>query len=65
MSPLRIIGRGALSQLPSLQTLMCTNNPDLSFIHPSALSKNGSEEETREEWPPIKHVSGANILHSK
>lgn len=62
MAPLRLIGRGALSQLPSLQTLMCTNNPDLSFIHPSALSKNGTEEETREEWPPIRHASVSLFL---
>lgn len=57
MSPLRMIGRGALGQLTSLQTLYCTNNPYLSYIHPLAFGKNGTEDEIRTEWPPIKHVN--------
>lgn len=56
MSTLRMIGRGGLGQLSSLKTLYCTNNPYLTYIHPLALSKNGTEDSTRTEWPPIKHV---------
>ncbi len=53
---LKSIGAGAFSQLPSLKTLMITNNPHLSIIHPSALSRKGKEDPRRIEYPPLTNV---------
>lgn len=60
MAPLKTIGKGALSALPALQTLICNNNPHLSYIHPNALSSKSEEssnEDAADVWPPITTVN--------
>ena len=58
MSPLSIIGRGALSGLTGLKTLMCSNNVHLTVFHASAISSHGEDNTTSNEvWPPIKSVN--------
>jgi len=63
---LKSIGEGAFSNLTSLKTLMCNNNPHLSFIHPEALSRKGKEDPNRLEYPPLKnlylHNSNISVL---
>lgn len=54
---LKSIGEGAFSQLPALKTLMVTNNPHLSIIHPNALSRKGKEDPRRLEYPPLTNVN--------
>jgi len=53
---LKSIGEGAFSKLTSLKTLMCSNNPHLSFIHPEALSRKGQEVANRLEYPPLQNI---------
>lgn len=54
---LKSIGDGAFSKLPALKTLMITNNPHLSIIHPNALSSKGKEDPRRVEYPPLTNVN--------
>ena len=42
--------------LTDLNTLYCTNNPKLTSLHAGAMSRPGSEESSREEWPPMKNL---------
>lgn len=55
MVTLKSIGQHAFSNLHSLKTLLCTNNPRLSTIHEEAFSRHIEDE--RILWPPIKEVS--------
>ncbi|KAG4071851.1 hypothetical protein HA402_006012 [Bradysia odoriphaga] len=53
---LKSIGSGAFSQLSELKTLMLTNNPHLSSIHESALSRKGKENPRQIEYPPLTNL---------
>lgn len=60
---LKSIGEGAFSQLSALKTLMVTNNPHLSMIHPLALSRKGKEDPRRLEYPPLENVNNFRSLN--
>lgn len=62
---LKSIGEGAFSELTALKTLMVTNNPHLSTIHPKALSKEGTEDPRRLEYPPLTNVSSHSVINSR
>lgn len=57
ISTLKTIGKGGLSGLTGLEELEISNNLRLSYIDGCALSKEITEDNNREEWPPIKTVS--------
>jgi Leucine-rich repeat (LRR) protein len=50
---LKYIGHGSLSKLTNLTTLKITNNIALNMISEHALSTDITEDNVREEWPPI------------
>lgn len=57
MTRMKYIGKGALSGLTGLKKFICKNNPHLSEIHPSAISRPGADNNATEEWPVIKEVN--------
>lgn len=57
MPLLERVEHGAFSNLIGLKTLRLSENPKLNFIHADALSRQGTEDISREEWPDLTHVS--------
>ncbi|XP_059622322.1 leucine-rich repeat-containing protein 15-like [Phlebotomus argentipes] len=56
MPLLERVEAGAFSGLTGLKTLRMSENPKLYFIHGDAMSRQGAEDPSREEWPDLTHL---------
>lgn len=54
MTPLRVIGRGAFGGLQALQEVHICNNPELSYLHADAFTREDPDDPTRKNWPRVK-----------
>lgn len=56
MRHLEYIGKGAFSNLINLKVLEIAHNNHLREIDVDAFSRNGTEDPSRKEWPPIEEL---------
>ncbi|XP_055527838.1 leucine-rich repeat neuronal protein 3-like [Wyeomyia smithii] len=56
ITPLKMIGRGAFSNLEGLKEVHICNNPEFSFFHADAFVRSDPDEPTRKIWPLVKKL---------